>query len=183
MTATATVDTAWATEFSERWVAAWKSHVPDQVLDLMTDDIVYDDSSSPETMRGKDDVRRFLENTWRAFPDLEFEAVGAPLVADDGPRAGRLVEGHRHQHRLDRPAGRPGDGQAGRVRGRRLPRVPRRQGARLRIVFDMTDLSRQLGLMPEPGKRGREGDGGRGEDAREAPGVAMNHNILCFGKE
>lgn len=56
-------------------------------LELLTDDIVYDDSAWPRTMHGKADVREFLEHSWRAFPDLTFELVTGPHVATDGPRA------------------------------------------------------------------------------------------------
>ena len=185
-TATATVDTDLG-HASSPSAGTDRVEVPRarrSVLDLMTDDIVYDDSASPETMRGKDDVRRFLEQTWRAFPDLEFEAVGAPLVADDGPRAAVLVEGHRHQHRPDRPA------RASRPTGKRVEFEGAdfheyRDGkvARLRIVFDMTDLSRQLGLMPEPGKRGARRRWWPRRRCVRSSRLVLNHNMLCFGKE
>jgi len=51
----------------------------------MTEDIVYVDTAWPKIMRGHADVRRFLDYTWRAFPDMTFEPVGA-LIAADGPR-------------------------------------------------------------------------------------------------
>jgi hypothetical protein len=54
-------DLDFLTGFAERWEAAWNSHQPDRVLELMTDDIVYDDSAWPRTMRGHGDVREFLE--------------------------------------------------------------------------------------------------------------------------
>jgi hypothetical protein len=37
-------DQAWVEEFAGRWEAAWNSHEPEQLLVLMTDDIVYDDT-------------------------------------------------------------------------------------------------------------------------------------------
>jgi len=156
MTATATVDTAWATEFLERWEDAWRSHVPEQLLDLMTDDIVYDDSASPETMRGKDDVRRFLDQTWRAFPDLEFDGVGAPLVADDGPRAAFWWKGTGTNTGPIDPPGIPATGRRVEFEGADFHEYRDGKVAKLRIVFDMTDLSRQLGLMPSPGSAGEK---------------------------
>lgn len=37
----------------ERWLAAWNSHQPERLLELMTDDIVYGDAAaSSQTMRG-----------------------------------------------------------------------------------------------------------------------------------
>ena len=81
------VSLEWAEEFAEKWLAAWNSHQPERLLELMTEDIVYDDSAWAETMRGHGDVRRFLEYTWRAFPDMTFEPVGGALIGADGPRA------------------------------------------------------------------------------------------------
>ncbi|WP_368679966.1 nuclear transport factor 2 family protein (plasmid) [Rhodococcus opacus] len=81
------LDPAWVDEFAERWGNAWNAHDPAQVLELFTDDIVYDDSAWPKTMRGKADVREFLDHGWRAFPYLTFELIAGPHIAGDGPRA------------------------------------------------------------------------------------------------
>src|SRR2546423_11264887 len=81
------VDLDWARDFVERWAAAWNSHEPHRVLDLMTQDIAYDDSAWPQTMHGHGEVRAFIDMTWRAFPDLEFEAIGGPLLSPEAPRA------------------------------------------------------------------------------------------------
>ena len=80
------LDHAWAEGFAKRWEAAWNSHEPARVLELMTDDIVYDDSSWPTTMRGQGDVRTLLEFFWRAFPDLRFETVEGPYIVLASPR-------------------------------------------------------------------------------------------------
>ncbi len=154
MTATATVDTTWAAEFAERWEAAWKSHVPDQVLDLMTDDIVYDDSASPTTMRGHDEVRAFLESTWRAFPDIGFEGVGGPLVAADGPRAAYWWRGRGTNSGPIDPPGIPATGKRIEYEGADFHEYRDGKVARLRIVFDMADSLRQLGLIPQRGSAG-----------------------------
>ena len=74
------LDHTWVAEFAQRWGAAWNSHEPARLLELMTEDIVYDDSAWPTTMRGHDDVRAFLASVWRAFPDLEFEWVDGPYI-------------------------------------------------------------------------------------------------------
>ncbi|MDV6279152.1 nuclear transport factor 2 family protein [Rhodococcus jostii] len=47
------LDPAWVDEFVERWGNAWNAHDPAQLLELLTDDIVYHDSAWPKTMRGK----------------------------------------------------------------------------------------------------------------------------------
>ena len=61
-------DVGFLDAFGERFGAAWNSHEPDRLLELMTDDVVYDDSAWPRTMRDHSQVREFLEFLWRAFP-------------------------------------------------------------------------------------------------------------------
>jgi steroid delta-isomerase-like uncharacterized protein len=152
-TAAQTIDTAWAEEFVERWAAAWNSHDPERLFDLMTDDIVYDDSAWPETMRGKPAVREFLDYTWRAFPDMEFEGVGGALVASDGPRAAFWWRGTAtHSGPID-PPGIPATGRRVEFEGADFHDYRDGKLARLRIVFDMASVMRQLGALPDTGAR------------------------------
>jgi steroid delta-isomerase-like uncharacterized protein len=151
-----TFDTAWLEEFLGRWAAAWNSHEPERVLELMTDDIVYDDSAWPETMRGKPAVREFLDYTWRAFPDLAFEPVGGSLVASDGPRAAAWWRGTAiHAGPID-PPGIPATGRRIEFEGADFHEYRDGKVARLQIVFDMADLGRQLGFLPRPGSTGEK---------------------------
>lgn len=153
-TATQTVDTAWVEEFAERWAAAWNSHDPERLFELMTDDIVYDDSAWPETMRGKAAVREFLDYSWRAFPDMEFEAVGSAHVASDAPRAAFWWKGTAtHSGPID-PPGIPATGKRVEFEGADFHEYRDGKVARLRIVFDMADVARQLGILPGPGSAG-----------------------------
>ena len=61
-TAADTVTTEWVEEFVDRWISAWNSQQPERVLELMTDDIVYDDSGWPQTMRCHAQVRELLRD-------------------------------------------------------------------------------------------------------------------------
>jgi steroid delta-isomerase-like uncharacterized protein len=150
-TAAQTVDMAWLEDFLQRWTAAWASHDPERLFELMTDDIVYDDSASPETMRGKPAVREFLDTTWRAFPDLEFEGVGSPLVAANEPRAATWWRGWGTNTGPIDPPGIPATGKKIEFEGADFHEYRDGKVARLRIVFDMQDLSRQLGVVPAQG--------------------------------
>ncbi|MFE2124537.1 nuclear transport factor 2 family protein, partial [Rhodococcus aetherivorans] len=85
--ASADFGAGWVSEFGTRWLNAWNSHDPEPLLELMIDDVVYDDSAWPRTMRGRRDVREFLDAIWRAFPDLTFEEVGSAHVSVDEPKA------------------------------------------------------------------------------------------------
>jgi steroid delta-isomerase-like uncharacterized protein len=146
-----TVSLEWVEEFAERWLAAWNSHQPERLLELMTEDIVYDDSAWPETMRGHSEVRRFLEHTWRAFPDMTFEPVGGALIAADGPRAAFWWRGRATNTGPIDPPGLPPTGKRVEFEGADFHEYRDGKVARLRIVFDMANLSRQMGLLPERG--------------------------------
>jgi steroid delta-isomerase-like uncharacterized protein len=149
-TAATTVTTEWVEQFAERWIAAWNSHQPDRVLALMTDDIVYEDSGKPETMRGHSQVRPFLDFLWRAFPDFTVEPVGGPLLASDSARGAFWWRCHMTNTGPIDPPGIPATGKLVRYQGADFHEYREEKVARLRIVFDMAEVSRQLGFMPGP---------------------------------
>ena len=53
----------------------------ERLLDTLTDDCVDEDSLLDEPVRGKDAVRRYYLDLWRAFPDFDFEVTNR--VADE----------------------------------------------------------------------------------------------------
>jgi steroid delta-isomerase-like uncharacterized protein len=148
---TTDLDPVWVEDFAKRWLDAWNSHEPERLLELMTEDIVYDDSAWPETMRGHADVRAFLDWAWGGMPDLTFEVVDGPFLRPGRPQAAFYWKGTgTFSGQLDPPGFAP--------TGARLEFVGAdfqeyRDGrvARLRIVLDMMDVSRQMGLMPKAG--------------------------------
>jgi steroid delta-isomerase-like uncharacterized protein len=150
-TAGETHTTEWVEEFVDRWIAGWNSYQPERVLELMTDDIVYDDSGWPQTMRGHAQVRELLDFTWRAFPAFSVERVGGPLVASDGPRAAFWWRCHMTNSGPIDPPGIRATGKRIKHEGVDLQEYREGKVVRLRIVFDMADVLRQLGLLPERG--------------------------------
>ncbi|MFI1401042.1 ester cyclase [Streptomyces sp. NPDC020681] len=70
-------DAAWMADLALRWRTAWNSHDAGKVLDLMTDDITVRDDVWPVPMHGHVEVRTWIEQLWTAFPNLEFEVLGA----------------------------------------------------------------------------------------------------------
>jgi steroid delta-isomerase-like uncharacterized protein len=153
-TASATaVDREWVADFAQRWLGAWNSHEPDRLLGLMTEDIVYDDSAWPTQMRGHGDVRHFLEHSWTALPDMRFELVDGPYLMPGEPKAAFYWRGTAtHTGTLDPPGLSP---TGKRVEFEGVDTHEYRDGkvARLRIVFDLADVMRQLGVLPPPGSR------------------------------
>ena len=153
-TATApSVDKEWVDEFAQRWLEGWNSHDPDHLLGLMTDDIVYDDSAWPKQMRGQADVREFLAHTWTALPDMRFEVVDGPYLMPGEPKAAFYWRGTAtHTGPIDPPGLAP-TGKSIEFYGLDTHEYRDGKVARLRIVFDMSDVMRQLGVLPPPGGR------------------------------
>ena len=147
------LDQSFVADFFERWAAAWNSHDPEQLLALMTEDIVYDDSAWPRTMHGHDDVREFLASAWRALPDLEFRMTEGPFVLAGEPKAAFYWTGTgTFTGPLDPPGFAP-TGARIEFDGFDLHEYRDGRVCRLRILFDMLDVSRQIGLMPQQGSR------------------------------
>jgi steroid delta-isomerase-like uncharacterized protein len=145
------LDLAWVEDFAKRWEAAWNSHEHARLLDLMTDDIVYDDSVWPTTMRGHGDVHGFLDYVWRAFPDLRFEMVDGPYIVPGQPKAAFYWKGSgTHTGSLDPPGFAP-TGNRIEFEGADFHEYREGRVCRLRIVFDMMDVGRQIGTVPKAG--------------------------------
>jgi steroid delta-isomerase-like uncharacterized protein len=150
------LDQAWVEDFAQRWLAAWNSHEQAQLLELMTDDIVYDDSASPTTMRGHGEVLSFLDYVWRAFPDLRFETVDGPYIVRGQPKAAFYWKGSAtHTGPLDPPGFAP-TGKRIEFEGVDLHEYRDGRVCRLRIVFDMMDVGRQMGTVPKAGSPGEK---------------------------
>ena len=118
----------------------------------MTDDIVYDDSAWPTTMRGHGDVRIFLDHAWQAFPDLQFEMTDGPYTVSGQPQAAFYWKGRgTHSGTIDPRL--CADRQADQFEGADFHEYRDGRVCRLRIVFDMTDVGRQIGTLPKAGSR------------------------------
>ena len=145
------LDHAWVEGFAKRWEAAWNSHEQARLLELMTDDIVYDDSSWPTTLRGHGDVRTLLEFFWRAFPDLRFETVEGPYIVPGQPKAAFYWTGSgTHTGPIDPPGFAP-TGKRIELEGVDLHEYRGGRVCRVRVVYDTMDVGRQIGTVPKPG--------------------------------
>jgi steroid delta-isomerase-like uncharacterized protein len=75
-----------ARHFADRWQKAWNSHVPEQVTELCTEDVVWDDPLTERPERGRAAVAEYLRDVWRAFPDLTFSWPEGPYASFAGVR-------------------------------------------------------------------------------------------------
>jgi steroid delta-isomerase-like uncharacterized protein len=149
----ASVSLGWIREFVPRWLDAWNSHDADRVLELLTEDVEIRDDSWPKTMHGHRDVREFLEALWRAVPDMTFELLAGPYVIPDEPRASFHWRGSgTFTGRMDPPGFAP-TGKRWEVDGVDFQEYRDGRIAKLRVIFDLMTVSRQLGVMPATGSR------------------------------
>ena len=150
---TPAVDQAFVDDFARRWAQAWNSYDPERVLELMADDVSYDDSRSPETMHGHDQVRVFLEQNWRAFPDLRFEVTDGPFLDPREPKAALYWRCNgTHLGRME-PPGLDATGRTIEIEIADFHEYREGKVARVRMLFDTTAVTRQLGVVPEVGSR------------------------------
>lgn len=146
------IDRVFAEEFHQRWLEAWNSHDAEKVLACLAEDIVIDDSGWPRTMRGHADVREFVDYTWRAFPDMRYEKVGLYLDPDAPRSAGYWRCFATHTGPIDPPGLAP-TGKRIEFEGVEFNEFRDGKLVRLRGMFDMADVMRQLGVLPPTGSR------------------------------
>jgi steroid delta-isomerase-like uncharacterized protein len=68
---------AFLESFADRWLDAWNSHDTEQVLALVTQDITWDDRTFwPEVLHGKEALREYVDRIWEVMPDVCFDEIG-----------------------------------------------------------------------------------------------------------
>ena len=145
----ATIDPGAAKELGDKMLAAWNEHNAEKLLALMTDDVVYDDSSWPRSMRGKSEVREFLESTWRAVPDLSFEFESA--FPGPGMQVVNYWRATGTQTGLWDPPGLEPTGQSVAFEGAFFGELRDGRLTRIRVVYDVSAILRRVGVLPEQG--------------------------------
>lgn len=68
-------------EVDDQGMTAWDSHDPDAFADLMADNFTWIDSTTPEPMTTKDQVREYMGTWFTAFPDMKVKQINR--VIDD----------------------------------------------------------------------------------------------------
>jgi predicted ester cyclase len=120
---------------------------------LITDDVVWADPALAVPARSVAEVQGFMRTSFRVFPDLRFGEPDPPALAQNGDEvlwAWNMQGTHRGV--IDPPGFAP-TGRSMRVEG--VDRWTLRGGriARYRAFYDMNDVARQLGIVPEAGSR------------------------------
>ncbi len=140
-------------EFADIWQEAWNSRDAEQVLVLCAEDVIWDDPLTPEPAVGHAEVRNYLEESWRAFPDMTFTWPERAYSADDGNRLALhwRVEATMLGDLI--PPGFAATGNRFQADGVDLLHLRDGRVAWYQGYFDRQAAAEQLGIMPAPGSR------------------------------
>jgi steroid delta-isomerase-like uncharacterized protein len=140
-------------EFTERYAAAWNACDTGAMAELITDDIVWVDPALPEPARGIPAVQDFMRTSFQAFPDLRFSEPEQPHLSVNGDLVAWAwtMEG-TFRGAIDPPGFAP-TGKYMKVDGVDLWHMRDGRIADYRAFYDLNDMVRQLGILPEPGSR------------------------------
>ena len=138
--------------FDEENFAAWNAHDIDRSLVLYSDDVVWQDVSIPEPLRGKEAVRQYVQGWFSAFPDIKL-IVTNRLVTEDQV-AGELEWSGTQTGPLQLGPGAPAVPATGKKvvgKGTYFVRIKDNKAVEVHTYPDNIGLMIQLGLMPMPG--------------------------------
>lgn len=137
----------------ERNYSLLNEHDAGHIRTVFTEDVEFVDDAWPESIRGHAQMERFLTTLWRAMPDLRFELVEGPYLAEDGRHAAALVRiSGTVTGRFDPPGFAPTGARVTTEFGG----FYEFEGERLkhgRIIVNMNDVGIQIGAAPTPGSR------------------------------
>ena len=132
-------------EFIDGYNAAWNAHDVDAILELHTDDSVFENHTTGDVNVGKEAIGTAIRGIFTVFPDLEFETrrryVRDDLVVQEWTARGTHL-GKMSRSGIDvEPTGK-------RVDYRGMDVIPIEDGlvARKDVYSDSVTLLRQLGL-------------------------------------
>ena len=130
---------------AEHLVAAWNSFDPGRVVDLLTEDHVYEDVTFAVVCRGAAETRGFFQGAYSAFPDIHFTLTSAAIDAERAALEWTMTGTHQG----DLP-GLPATGKPFSVRGSTIFEIAADKICAVRDYWDLATLLRQVGLMAEP---------------------------------
>lgn len=143
-----------APELLQRIYDMLNEHDPAHIPAMFTEDVVFEDDASPETVRGHAGMERFLGMIWRAFPDFRFELVQGPYLSEDGRGAAARV---RVSGTMNGPLDPPGFAPTRTRMSTEYGGFYELDGDRIsrgRIILNMNDSASQLGAAPPAGSPG-----------------------------
>jgi len=129
-------------EISRDGITSWNKHDGEALTAGYTSETIYVHPRGE--LKGKEAIRKFVENVWKAYPDSQIESVnigdiGNGLIASEwvlhGTNTGALVDGT------------PATGKGVKLPGVTLSQYEGDKVVSERTYFDLHGLFKQLGLV------------------------------------
>lgn len=143
-------------DFLQKYVSAFARRRSDEVVALMTDDVVWSDPgmvTSPAV--GKEAVAHFLQATWEAFPDARFDHPSAvPFLFACLGRTDVFAIPWLLSGTMTGPIRPPGFAPTGRsfsIKGIDIWRFRGDSLCAIDTYYDLADMARQIGVLPPRG--------------------------------
>jgi len=143
----------------EQWVKgedeAWNSHDVDKVLSFYSDDCVYEDLAAQKINHGTDEIRTFLVNAFKGFPDSKIETKSF-FVSGDHVCAEFVWSG---TYLADIPGLPPATGKSLSIRGVHIIELRGNKAISITDYYDGASMMRQLGFLPTTSDQSSEKEG------------------------
>lgn len=127
---------------AKQWIAGWNSRNTDQLLQLFTSDVFYEDVAFGEANHGSAELRKYAADYFEAVPDLELKLLRASIHNGHGTIEWILSGTDKGMFKT---------GKKFSVRG--VSVIDVRDGKIFRNLdfYDAATIMRQVGLLPAPG--------------------------------
>ena len=135
-----TLTTEWQ-QLSKEAEPAWASRDVEKILNLYSDDCVWEDLAIGKVMSGKEEIRSFLNEWFTAFPDNTL-ATTSSFTSGHSQCVEWINSGTHKGDFLDFPA----TGKAFSVRGASVIELSAGKIIRVSDYYDMASLLKQLGI-------------------------------------
>jgi steroid delta-isomerase-like uncharacterized protein len=145
------IDRPFLADWAARFLNAWNALDGEAVASLCTEEVVWNDPSTPEPLIGRGGVLEFVEMTGRAFPDFHVTETAPPYFLPDCTRV--LSPYHMTGAMLGPMNAFAPTGRNLSVSG--VDDWTFKNGLldRYYSYYDTIDVARQLGIMPQSGGR------------------------------
>lgn len=143
---TAPVSAEILTAYPQRYLDAWNQRDVATALQVVHPQVRWTDPILPEPLTDREGAAAFFGGAWAGFPDLHFEAIGAPLV---DLAAGRVALPWRMTgtHKGEFPPGAPASGNSFAVEGADVWEVSAEgQATSVQAFYDSIALLRAIGV-------------------------------------
>jgi len=134
----------------EQWIKGEEEAVSSQdvekILSFYTDDCIYEDVAIGKICHGKEEIRAFLMEVFKAFPDFKVETKSF-FASGDHVCIEVVISG---TYMGNIPGFPPANGKSFSVRAAHICELRGGKAMRVTDYYDMASLMRQLDLLPSP---------------------------------